>query len=333
MRIRSTLRHSLATVPILLVLLAGCSGKDDQPVAPGPDCDGFNLIAFASDRDQAPGQTDLYLYDLDLNAFRGLPGVNTTAPERQPTLSFDRRTLAFVGSRGTVSDDILLYNRCTAIVSNLPEIASAANESDPAFSGDGHRLAFARDTTSGWRLRLFNGQTLALIRLPALDSLAAALGPYDDRNPAPDQTANRIAFSSNRGGNRDVWVYDRSGDSLLDLPELRSAGDDDEPSLTPDGSFLAFASNRSGGVGGWDIYLFDLRSRTFVTNVPGLNSASDDRDPALWRDGSLIVFPSTRPGGKGGEDLWSYNVATHVILPLSLASSPGADLQPVLASP
>jgi Tol biopolymer transport system component len=312
--------------------MAGCAGNGDDPVAPGPDCEGFNLLAFASDRDHAAGNTDIFVYDLDLSAFRGVPGLNTTAPERQPALAYDRRTLAFVGSRGSGSDDILLYNRCTAIVGNLPELATASNESDPAFSGNGRQLAFARDTTSGWRLRLFDGQSLALIPLPALDSLAAALGPYDDRNPASDQGANLIAFASNRGGNWDIWVYSRTNDALLDLPELRSAGDDDEPWLTPDGRYLAFASNRPGGLGGWDIYLFDLTSRTFVS-VPGLNSASDDRDPTLWRDASVIVFPSTRPGSEGREDLWSYNVGTHVALPLSIASGPAADLQPVLAVP
>ena len=332
MPIRPTLRTPLAALPLLMTLaLSGCS-SDGQPVAPGPDCEGFNLVSFASDRDHAAGETDIYLYDLDLSALRALPGLNTTAPEHHPSLAYDRRTLAFVGSGGAGNDDILLYNRCTAIRLTLPEIASASSEADPAFSGDGRLLAFARDTTTSWRLRMFDGQALKLIALPALDSLAALFGPYQDRRPAPDQTAALIAYASNRGGNWDVWLYDRARDSVIDIPELRSAGDDDDPWLTPDGSFLAFASNRAGGAGGWDVYLFDLRSRTFV-DVSGLNTASDERDPALWKDGSLVVFSSNRAGGKGRTDLWTYHTSSHAIVPLLQASSPGDDLEPALISP
>jgi len=332
MPIRPTPRISLAALSLVLTLaLCGCS-SDGQPVAPGPDCDGFNLVAFASDHDHAVGETDIYLYDLDLSALRALPGLNTASPEHHPTLAYDRRTLAFVGSGGAGNDDILLYNRCTAIRVTLPELATASNEADPAFSGDGRLLAFARDTTTSWRLRMFDGQALKLVAMPALDSLAALFGPYQDRRPAPDQTAGLIAFSSNRSGNWDVWLYDRARDSVIDIPELRSPADDDDPCLTPDGSYLAFASNRAGGLGGWDVYLFDLRSRTFV-DVSGLNSASDDRDPALWKDGSLVVFTSNRPGGKGRTDLWTYHLSSHSVVPLSLASSPGDDLEPGLISP
>ena len=333
MPFRSPLRTS--RFPFVLafaasLLLGGCSGND-QPVTPGPDCDGLNLLTFTSDRDQAPGQTDIYLYDLDLSAYRGLPGLNTTGPEHHATLAYDRRILAFVGSRGSGSEDILLYNRCTAILIPVPEIATASNEGDPAFSGDGKLLAFARDTTSGWRLRMFDGQALALVAMPELDSLASANGPYDDRHPTATAGAGLIAFSSNRNGNWDVFLYDRTRDSVLDIPELRSAGDDDDPWITPDGRFVVFASNRTGGAGGWDIYLFDVQSRTLIA-VPNLNSASDERDPAIWKDGSLILFSSNRSGGPGRADLWSYGRGSQTLGPM-LSSSPGDDLEPGLTSP
>ena len=309
------------------LLLAGCSGND-QPVSPGPDCEGLNLLTLTSDRDQAPGAADIYLYDLDQSAFRGLPGLNTSGPEHHATIAYDRRIMAFVGSRGSGSEDILLYNRCTAILIPIPEIATASNEGDPAFSSDGSLLAFARDTTSGWRLRMFNGQALALVALPALDSMAIANGPYDDRHPSANAGASLIAFSSNRSGNWDVLLYDRTRDTVLVVPDLASAGDDDDPWISADGSFLAFASNRTGN---WDIYLYDLRSGNLVL-VPNLNSASDERDPALWKDGSLIVFQSNRAGGPGRFDLWTYGRGSGTLAPL-FASSPGDDLEPGLVSP
>jgi Tol biopolymer transport system component len=59
--------------------------------------------------------------------------------------------------------------------------------------------------------------------------------------------------------------------------------------------YLSFISDRPGGVGGFDIYLFDLHNQKFVP-LPGLNSKEDEDRPALSKNSENIAF-SVRHGG------------------------------------
>ena len=52
------------------------------------------------------------------------------------------------------------------------------------------------------------------------------------------------------------------------------------PALSPDGRFLAFVSERLGGAGERDIYLYDRQTRKLLP-TPGLNAKQDDFDPCV----------------------------------------------------
>ena len=53
---------------------------------------------------------------------------------------------------------------------------------------------------------------------------------------------------------------------------------DAEPSLSADGNLIAFASDRPGGAGGRDIYLFDRAAGKF-RRCPGLNTPAHEYSP------------------------------------------------------
>jgi Tol biopolymer transport system component len=307
----------------LALLLAGCGG---DTVAPPVQQFGRNLIAFASDRN---GTFDIFLYDLDGLLLYTLPGLNdATAAERRPSLGADAQVLAFVTDRAG-GGDILIYDLTTSQLAATPPINSAGREDEPAFTGNALALVFVRDTLGVRRIRYFNGVSDRFVPLPGIDAPGAA----SDWAPAPDLNAAYIAFVSDRNGNPDVFVYDAAGDSLLDLPDLVSDSTDTEPALTPDGRYLAFASTRAGGSGGFDLYLYDLQTKAFVTLAAALNTAAAERNPSLSSDANVISFESDRAAGFGQFDVWNYARSSGNIGQGLNQSSAAADVEPSLRWP
>jgi len=92
-------------------------------------------------------------------------------------------------------------------------------------------------------------------------------------------------------------------------PVINSAVNDQQPAISKDGLSLYFASNRSGGLGGFDMYVSQRPSVddpwSSPSNLgPTVNTTSNEGNPALSRDEHLMFFQSDRPGGLGGIDLW-----------------------------
>ena len=107
----------------------------------------------------------------------------------------------------------------------------------------------------------------------------------------------QIAFVSRRDGNAEIYVMDADGGNQRRLTNNRH--DDWEPSWSPDGKRIVFASDRDehpDRVPGWftsEIYVMDAdgSNQLNLTNNP-----DDDRDPAWSPDGNRIAFSSNRDG-------------------------------------
>lgn len=90
---------------------------------------------------------------------------------------------------------------------------------------------------------------------------------------------------------------------------INSGLSDQGPALSKDGRSLYFHSNRSGGLGGFDMYVSHRASvddpwSSPLNLGPTVNTAFDEGNPAFSRDGHFLFFQSVRPGGLGGVDLW-----------------------------
>jgi Tol biopolymer transport system component len=296
----------LRLLPLCLALAgAGCSGT--KPIAGSGDAGGRHIAVFASDRNQALGQYDLYIWDFDEMRFRALSvNVNTTAAERHPTISTGGQFIAYESDRGAGTlDDISMFDRYNLTLVSLPGLNSADRETEPVFTGDGLKLAYVQQVNGQRRIRLYDGQTKLLVPLPGLDTLGAS---YSDYSPAPNRDGSVLAFVSNRNGNPDVFLYSRPLQRIIDLPELRSAGNDVDPYFSTTGRYLAYATDRAGGLGGYDLALveFDVRD-TAEIDVRAANSAFTERRPSVSDGGGVIVFQSDRPTGLGRFDLWKYD--------------------------
>jgi Tol biopolymer transport system component len=301
---------------------AGLVGCGEETLVPPPDCGGRFVVVYA--REPAVNQADLYLYDFEGVGFHLLPGLNTANDEElDPTMTRDLRFIAFE-RRSPLGggSDIILYDRCQASIVGQPGLNTASSETDPAFSGDGKKLAFVRDTLGRREVRLYDGPTDRLVPLPG----TVGTGLYQDADPVMNQVASLLVFVSNRNGDSDILIYDTAGDSLLARPGLASAGEDVDPSITPDGHYLVFASDRASA-GDFDLYLYDLPARQFLAVPDTLNTAMTERHPSINSSGDRIVFESNRTGGLGALDLYLYTRSTTTVAQTG-ASSAAIDMQP-----
>jgi Tol biopolymer transport system component len=116
-------------------------------------------------------------------------------------------------------------------------------------------------------------------------------------------------------------------------PVINSSFDENAPTLSKNGLSLYFQSNKSGGLGGADIYVSQRNSVDEPWGVPinitPVNSTVEDAAPNLSRDGHWLFFMSMRTPSLGGFDLWvSYREHVHN----DLDWQPPVNLGPILNS-
>lgn len=81
-----------------------------------------------------------------------------------------------------------------------------------------------------------------------------------------------------------------------------------QPSISPDGKTIYFASNRPGGFGGVDIWKTTMVEEGIFTmpeNLgPTINTKGDDTAPFIHSDGRTLYFCSDGRPGLGGKDIY-----------------------------
>jgi hypothetical protein len=91
-------------------------------------------------------------------------------------------------------------------------------------------------------------------------------------------------------------------------PELNSSARDEEPGISANGLELYYCSLRSGGYGGYDMWVSTRPTTQDDWGPPAnlglpVNSSSDDFSEDISANGLELYFGSNRPGGSG-YDIW-----------------------------
>jgi Tol biopolymer transport system component len=105
--------------------------------------------------------------------------------------------------------------------------------------------------------------------------------PAYDILPAWSPDGTKIAFVSERDGNKEIYVMDSDGKNQINLSN--NPGPDDEPAWSPDGKKIAFESKRGGDVG---ICVMDADGKNIVMIANELAIGG----PAWSPDGKKIAF-------------------------------------------
>jgi len=90
---------------------------------------------------------------------------------------------------------------------------------------------------------------------------------------------------------------------------VNSQANEASPNISPDGLSLYFQSDRSGGSGGWDLWVTKRKKKSDAWSTPMnlgqiINSSVDETSPNISTDNLTLYFSSNRVGGYGDFDIW-----------------------------
>lgn len=238
------------------------------------------FIVFESDRE---GNRELYLLNTENTSITRLTfdaGIDT-----HPAISPDGSQIAFTSNRSG-SFDLYVMNVDGTAVTNVTN--SPANDQQPSWSPDGNWLAFSSSRDGAQEVFIMRRDGSELRNLTNTPD-SADYEPYwfEDRNFFFG-TGQWIVFTSERDGNREVYIVRPDGTELANI--TNNPADDFQPSAFYDGSRVLFTTNRDGNL---EIY---------STNRDGANPANLTRNPAddflagFESGGSFVIFVSDRDG-------------------------------------
>ncbi len=169
----------------------------------------------------------------------------------------------------------------------------------PRVSPDNSRIAFASLSHNGWDVRMYSMDLGRMVGFPA----GTAGG--SNQSPAWSGDGSRIAFSSSRGGEPDIWVADVSGDHLHSITFLQ--GPNVSPAWNPrTNTQIAWVSGRTGEP---QIYIMDQDG----SNVQRMTDSGYAVSPSWSPNGQFLTFSWNRkygPGDPGGQDIYVMDIAS-----------------------
>lgn len=222
--------------------------------------------------------------------------------DRDPAFSPDGRLVAF--TRGGASSALDIY--VVGVEGGEPRRLTFDNKeiSGLCWSADGRSILFSSNRSgdsSLWRVPASGGPV----------ELLSVSGPGATQ-PSASPRGNLLAY---RQGvmDRNIWRVDLDGPSssaktLTPRQLIASTRRDSSPQISPDGSRIAFASDRTGD---FEIWVCENDGQNPVQLTFGIHAAGSPR----WSpDGRRIAFDST---GKGNRDIYVVEASGGQVLPIT----------------
>ena len=195
-----------------------------------------------------------------------------------PSLSADGTRVVFIGqSTETRTDEVYMVELSEDAEPFAVRITSdTANYRYPSLSPDGSRIVAVRDDVESDN----PGPDLVVIDIESRTSTALTTDrqAVAEAMPRWNPSGTIIAYAGSTDGGQTHDIYLIANDNRdAGFRIVESNGDDIYPVFSPDGNFLAFASNRAGS---YDIFVYDLNSQQLYQ----LTQSIEMNYPGSWID-------------------------------------------------
>jgi Tol biopolymer transport system component len=299
-------KYDVGTFPVTPVNMGDINSAYDDYNSTSPELGGGGPLCFSSNRGSHGGNFDIIYKSMNVLMDR-TDGKLSVTEENSDYLNIQ-------------------LNRAARIIN------SAFNEFGPYLIPQGwggstypdynkYIFLYASDEIGNLDIKLTENLTRESFTSPQDIKFLNSKG--DDAYPTLNEDSTAIYFCSNRELNFDIYRADlnKKPDLLSELTDtsdvtitkeliLSSTNDDKCPFIL--GDLLVFASDRTGGYGGYDLYYSILKDGNWSTPVnfgDKINTPYDEYRPIVKTffeefNNDFMIFSSNRPEGKGGFDLY-----------------------------
>lgn len=222
------------------------------------------------------------IYISDENGKTRIKVVNATVSDGYPSVAPTGDRIAFYGKY----DNYRTWSIHTADIDgkNARRLTHEKHvwDSAPAWSPDGKTIVFAReykDDNGNWQEQvwLMNADGTEQRQIKAIEGRAAVF--LQD---------GRLLFQS-KAGPRQISIANIDGSNVIQLTNDKT--DNMSPKISPDGSQIAYLSNRDGNQ---EVYVMDIDGSN---NIRLTKNRVEEWDPAWSPDGSKVFFSSQNVHG------------------------------------
>lgn len=269
---------------------------------------GVGDLVFETNRD---GNREIYAMNADGSNLINL--TNSPADDMQPMWSPDGTRIAFVSNRAGLQE-IYVMNEDGSDVRKV-SASTALSVNLPHWSPDGTQLVYAEVGGGApfvWRVNADGSNPQQLFDNPG-DGWVEKSWHAGGLWLACARSAGVV------GSAEDVFLMELAGTVVANLTAL--TGNDERPAWSPDGTALAWTSDRNGN---FEVYVADFDGSALMTPVNVSNDPATQDDGPEWSpDGQQVVFHKLA-GGNG--DI--YRVNRDGSNPVRLTTDPADDRWP-----